>query len=323
VAQRCLTGADQSSPVNSNGTTSLPVAPAAVAAAQRWLPVFPLVPGQKRPAWSGWEQRASRDLDDIRSWPIRTTGYGIACGPAGLIVVDLDMAKDGEQLPPDWVNVIGVHDGADVFAELAERAGASLAEAFETLTVATPSGGTHLFYQAPAGVELHNTARTIGPMIDTRARGGYVVGPGSQTEAGTYRATHLVKPAPLPGWILDLLTKRRQATAGAVAGVPAPRSGSRSAGGPVRQPERYAAGVLARAVAAVESAPSGKRNHTLYAAARNCLEFIQSGHLTEVEVRSELAAAAERRGTNSQSLPGEVQRTIDSGLSAGRLGRAA
>jgi hypothetical protein len=245
------------------------------------------------------------------------------------------MPKEGEQLPPDWANLPGIHDGADVLAELAERAGASLAEVYETLTVATPTGGTHLYYQAPTGVELHNTARTIGPLIDTRAHGGYVVGPGSVTvdgidgkgrpyPGGLYRATHLVKPAPLPAWIFEVLTEKRRAMAGGAGGVPAPRSGLRAVGGPVRQPERYARGVLARAVAAVESAPAGTRNQKLYAAAANCRQFVQSGELTEAEVRSELAAAAERRGTNSQSLPGEVERTIESGLSAGRtVGKAA
>jgi hypothetical protein len=301
----------------------MPVLGAAVAAAQRGLPVFPLVPGQKRPAVPGWELKANRDLDDIRSWPIRTTGYGVATGPAGLIVVDLDMPKDGEQLPPEWATVPGIHEGADVFAELAERAGANLAEAYETLIVETPTRGTHLYYQAPDGVELHNTARTIGPLLDTRARGGYVVGPGSVTTAGTYRAVHVVRPAPVPGWILDLLTKTRRATAGGSVVVPFERSGSRSTGGPVRQPDRYARGVLSRAVAAVESAPAGTRNQKLYAAAANCRQFVAAGQLSEAEVRSELAAAADRRGTNSQSLPGEVYRTIDSGLSAGRVGQAA
>ena len=50
----------------------------------------------------------------------------------------------------------------------------------DTCTVATPSGGLHLYYRAPAEDErLRNTAGTLGWKVDTRAHGGYVVAPGS------------------------------------------------------------------------------------------------------------------------------------------------
>ncbi len=54
-------------------------------------PVFPLIPGGKRPAITGWQHHATVDADILAVW-WRGVPYnvGIACGPAALLVVDLD-----------------------------------------------------------------------------------------------------------------------------------------------------------------------------------------------------------------------------------------
>src|SRR5687767_6117552 len=80
----------------------------ALAAAREGHYVFPLWPRSKTPAMhgkntcrgddvcteghQGWEQRATRDTDLIRAWwrAAPTLGIGIATGPSGLYVVDLD-----------------------------------------------------------------------------------------------------------------------------------------------------------------------------------------------------------------------------------------
>ena len=56
--------------------------------------VFPLAPGTKQPAIKAWEHRASTDPDRIRRcWHAGARfGIGIACGPARLVVLDLDPA---------------------------------------------------------------------------------------------------------------------------------------------------------------------------------------------------------------------------------------
>ncbi|SCE04106.1 Bifunctional DNA primase/polymerase, N-terminal [Streptomyces sp. Termitarium-T10T-6] len=111
---------------------------AALASAERDWPVFPLRPGDKRPAGHPErtcpgtgrcadghrtpEQRATLDADSIRAcWESAPYNVGIATGPAGLVVVDLDLPKDADDTAPsEWA---GMADGLDVFAALCERAG--------------------------------------------------------------------------------------------------------------------------------------------------------------------------------------------------------
>src|SRR6266511_3862702 len=69
-------------------------------AAQGWH-VFPLWPGTKTPAVpDAWQHRATTNPDLIgRWWSGRPFNIGLAVGPSGLLVVDLDAPKptrDGE-----------------------------------------------------------------------------------------------------------------------------------------------------------------------------------------------------------------------------------
>jgi hypothetical protein len=52
--------------------------------------------------------------------------------------------------------------------------------------VATPSGGFHLYFNTDLE-ELPNSASKIGPGIDLRGAGGYVIGPDSVSKVGTYK----------------------------------------------------------------------------------------------------------------------------------------
>src|SRR5690606_6177894 len=111
-----------------------------------------------------------------------------------------------------------INDGADVFAALCERHGQPFP--FDTYTVRTGRGGMHLYFTAPAGLEVRNSVGRLGWLIDTRARGGYVVAAGSIVAGRAYTVVNDADPAPLPGWLATLLT--------------AP---DRPAGGPARMPE--------------------------------------------------------------------------------------
>ncbi|MEU9856364.1 bifunctional DNA primase/polymerase, partial [Streptomyces sp. NPDC047974] len=83
---------------------------AALDAAARGWAVFPLRPGTKRPALHGetrcpragacagghvkWEDRATTDPERItRAWTQAPFNIGLATGPSGLVVIDLDMPK--------------------------------------------------------------------------------------------------------------------------------------------------------------------------------------------------------------------------------------
>ncbi|MEI5528359.1 bifunctional DNA primase/polymerase, partial [Streptomyces brasiliscabiei] len=90
----------------------------------------------------------------------------------GLVVVDLDVPKDQDNSSAD------APDGATTFKALCERTGHTVPDTYRTRTA---SGGQHLYFTAPAGVRLGNTAGTLAPLVDTRAWGGYVVATGSVT----------------------------------------------------------------------------------------------------------------------------------------------
>src|SRR5690606_7842280 len=128
----------------------------ALAAARRGWHVFPLRPRDKRPAVKDWETRATCDTDRItRCWSAGAFNVGIACGPSGLVVIDLDLPKPDQVAPAEW-RIPGVNDGGDTLAVLAEQRGQPYP--CETYTVTTASGGTHLYWQHPDGSELRNTA---------------------------------------------------------------------------------------------------------------------------------------------------------------------
>ena len=65
----------------------------ALSLAERGWHVFPCVPGGKRPALRGsWQDHATTEPARIRAWWSRAAyNIGIACGPSGLVVIDLDV----------------------------------------------------------------------------------------------------------------------------------------------------------------------------------------------------------------------------------------
>src|SRR6187551_887091 len=114
-----------------------PLLAAARAAAARGWPVFPVHPYSKHPAILDWENQATCDPDVLATWwQAAPYNVGIACGPAGLVVVDLDDGH-GQDPPPEWA-AHQVRGGREVFAILASR---HQTAGTDTYTVATPSGG--------------------------------------------------------------------------------------------------------------------------------------------------------------------------------------
>jgi hypothetical protein len=263
---------------------------AAVAAAERGWAVFPCRPGDKRPAVQDWERRACADPETIgRYWPSQKHNVGIACGPSGLVAVDLD--THGE-LSADW-QLPGVHDGKDVFAQICEWAGM---EWPTTHTVTTPSGGWHLYFRAPEGAEIRNSASLIGPMVDVRGRGGYVVGECSVIGGQAYEALDDDAPAPMPQWIVRLLVPSSRI-------VPARTASSGTTG-------KRLEGLLRT----VEQAKPGTRNETLFWAASRAAEMTAEGSITPADATAHLAAAAAAAGLTEH----EALRTIQSALKGTR-----
>jgi hypothetical protein len=227
---------------------------------------------------------------------------GVATGPSGLVVIDLDTPKPGDEPPAQW-RIPGVRTGADVLAVLCDRAGQPYPA--DTYTVTTGRGGTHLYFTAPPGVELRNTQGAwggLGWLIDTRAHGGYVVAAGSIVNGRPYTLACDAPPAPLPGWLADLL-------------APAPLPPQQ----PVRIPLRAGrAGAFLSAAVDGEirrvtgSGPHG-HNTALYRAAVALGQLVAGGALDPADVTTWLTDAAAQVG----QPPGEARRTIASGLRAG------
>ncbi|MFJ4850716.1 bifunctional DNA primase/polymerase [Streptomyces sp. NPDC088733] len=262
---------------------------AALSAAERGWHVFPLRPGTKRPALHGeatcprtgpcaeghrkWEQRATTDPDRIRAtWSQGPFNVGIATGPSGLLVVDLDMPKDNSSADAP--------SGATTFGALCERAGQAVPDTYRTRTA---SGGQHLYFTAPPGIRLTNTAGTVGPLVDTRAWGGYVVAASSTTPAGPYEAVGGPVAVPLPRWLQSILEpapKPAQAPSVAVAG----------------QSRRYADIALANETRNVATAQHGSREAALFRAARAVGRFVAWGDLPRSVVEQALQEAGEAAG---------------------------
>ena len=317
------------------------LAAAALDAAARGWHVFPLRPGDKRPAYpdhtadrctgtdprcraghQGWEPRATTDPTRItRAWTAAAYNIGIATGPSGLIVIDLDVPKPGEEPPERWRGP-GIRDGADVLAVMCEEHG----EAFpwETFMVRTGRGGLHLYFTAPPGLRLGNTTgehgRGLGWLIDTRGHGGYVVAPGSAVDlpgggTGRYEVAYDRPPAPLPGWLAALLTAPG-------AGNPPPECRP-AAAGQVRDLGTWTATALRGETERVRATAVGGRNHALNKAAFHLGQLIAAGVLPEDLARAELYdAASVHFGVGEPPFTADYARSvIAAGIAAGKRKR--
>lgn len=249
---------------------------AALAAAQDGYFVFPLHPGKKVPAIRYWQQVATQDPCLIeRWWRYGHNNIGIAAGPSRILVLDLDVGRGGHP-PPRWA---GARDGNDVLARIAAAAGHTIPD---TRTVATPSGGQHLYFRAPLEPALRNTAGQLGWCIDTRGVGGYVVGPGSTLPIGRYELVRALPVAELPAWLLTALAPAQPQPAGfPVVEFAAPRN--RAA---------YVGAIVAAECRTVTEAPIGKRHHTLLRASRNLGRLVGGGALAASTARQVLVDAA-------------------------------
>jgi len=151
--------------------------------------IFPLSKNAKIPAKgsAGFHDALVRD-EAVEMWPdIHAGNIGLFPGASGLLVIDVDVKthKDGKP---------GV--GIETMKALQSKYG----KLPETLTIKTPSGGWHLYFQKPDVGHVGNDS--IGKDIDIRCDGGYVLTPGchviDQRYEGFYEVTKDKPIAALP-----------------------------------------------------------------------------------------------------------------------------
>jgi len=149
--------------------------------------------------WNGLTG-ASSDPATVGAWWQRWpyANIGLRTGD-GRVVLDVDTAKGG----------------AGTLAEL-ERQHGKLPKTAEVLT---GGGGRHIWF-SHGGSEVRNSAGRLGPGLDVRADGGYVVAPPSRHATGRrYLWTRPLERgiAAVPAWLVEDATARRNGPAAPVA----------------------------------------------------------------------------------------------------------
>jgi hypothetical protein len=149
---------------------------------------------------------ATLDPGIIKHWfdyVVPDANLGVACDR--LVVLDIDPRHDGDQS----------------LAALEHEC--ALPETWRTIT---GGGGEHIIFSCPDGVSVKNYSPTagsvppLGPGIDIRARGGYIVAPPSRHINGRryeFSVDHHPQDtplAPLPEWLAERLVARRTAADG-------------------------------------------------------------------------------------------------------------
>lgn len=212
--------------------------------------VFPLARDANKPWRCGWQQAATTAMKQIEDWFV-TDRYniGIACGEASnLTVIDIDQKH-------------GVSGFETLLAF--KRKGMLMPP---SPIVVTPSGGQHLYYQY--NKHVRNWCGRLGPGIDIKTEGGFVVGPGSHKDCGDYKWLR-AKFGPLPEfpqWIIKKLVKPKKTI-------------------PIRPVTDNCS--LSPVVLCVARQKEGARNNVLYWAA---WRFVENGYTFEQAVKDLLPA---------------------------------
>lgn len=265
--------------------------------------VFPCEEHGKRPITSHGFKDATTDPAQINQWWEQhpNANIGLDCGRSGLLVIDLD----GPEGVKNW-NAL-----QDQFAEQIPR--------HQTAIAKTGSGeGAHIYYTAPAGVHIRNSAGKLAKGIDVRAQGGYTILPSSVTE-NPYEWTSPPDNgiAPLPDALLKLLTQPDAKLA------PTNGNGAHDLNSLYQthtehgSHDAYVQAALERELAKLCAAMNGTRNDQLNKSAFALGQLVGIGALDRAHVESELYRAASEIGYVDDDGERQTRATIKSGLDDG------
>ena len=151
---------------------------AALRMAAKGTPVFPCRASSKKPLIAGGFKMATTEEAQIYSWWKKwpDAAIGLPTGTVtGLFVVDLDV-KGGVNGKASLQNLETQHE-----------------QLRQTFRVRTPSGGEHLYFKMPDGVDIGCSIGKVGDGIDIKANGGYVIAPPSLLLDPTGRSSRLLR----------------------------------------------------------------------------------------------------------------------------------
>ncbi len=155
------------------------------------MKLFPIIPNGKTPLIASWQARATDNPAQITLWREQypDCNFGVACGPSGLIVIDVEQ------------------NGTDALLALELQYGLP-----NTFTVSTPRGGKHYYFFG----QSRNRVQML-PNLDIRSTGGYVLAPGSVVNQVAYTVVQNNPISQAPSWLIDLIgqpkTKQNDAQA--------------------------------------------------------------------------------------------------------------
>lgn len=262
---------------------------------------------------------------------------GAAAGPSGLVLLDID--AHGAPLPASlatgllpginlntepvdprtWNDPGRYRDGRDTLRLLARLRGGPRPwprdPARQPVTAATPSGGAHLWYQAPAAGLRQALADPAGRhglawQIDVKAGWSYGAAPGTVTPAGSYtiRPGSPERPGQMPGW-LARETIRAAAPPAPAQSPPAPAAASDGPG-----PAAYLSTVINRGTAQLTAMRDG-RKRALSKLAYHAGGLLTWSGLTQAGITSQLTAAGIAAGLKPNDAARIVTRAIANGIS--------
>src|SRR6516162_259501 len=275
---------------------------AALKYARHGTPIFPVDPADKSPLCAHGFHDATANERQVRRWWRRWPNamIGMPTGPRTRIwVLDVD------------AELIATHPMARLYAIHGPLPNTAASD--------TPRGGMHFFFRWD-GANIRNSIGKLGPGVDVRGVGGYVVIPPSVRSDGKAYCwnTTNTKAAEAPSWLVEEILKVQsrdepRLTTPIITANGTPRI---NASGSLRD-RIWARAALEEECALVVAALAGTRNDTLNRAAFNLFQIVAGGYLDEQEVCNRLFNAADACGLVADDGTPQVVGTIKSGACAG------
>ena len=288
--------------------------------------------------WCHGVRAATTDLARISAWWRHEPAAvpGVAAGPSGLILVDID--AHGGQHPPllatgllpgidlaaeptprgAWEDPAAFRDGRDSLTLLARLRGGPrpwpTGPEHQPVIAATPSGGVHLWYRAPADGLRQALADPLGRyglawQVDLKAGWSYGIAPGATTTVGTYRIRggDPAQPGRMPAWLArEIIRATISAPSRPARSPPLPQPG-----GP--GPAAYLATVINGGAAQLAAMTDG-RKRALSALAYHVGGLLTWSGLTREHVASQLTDVGTAAGLRPGISARIVSRAITNGI---------